>query len=118
MQRSRTTDDEVCVCVGASTQISFIAPLAARERYRLNLFNVDYDVYSYSYLCYGQEQTRIVHQGKLIQQANGSTVIDDPCLQSGFVETVLYRVVSGSACALGRFIAPGNFTPSSQEQFR
>ena len=84
----------------------------------MNLFNVDYDVYSHSYLCYGQEQTRIVYQGKLIQQANGSAMIDDPCLQSGFVETVSYRAVGGSPCALGRFVAPANFTSSTQVKFR
>lgn len=84
----------------------------------MNLFNTNYDVYSYSHLCYGQDQLRLIHQGQLVQQANGLTVIDDPCLQSNYSETVIYSSINGSACARNRFVAPSSFTAATSVTFR
>src|ERR1700722_2009459 len=97
------------ICIGASTQLSFIAPNATSELFTMNLFNTNYDVYSHSYLCYGQEQTRLVYQGQLVQQANGSTLINDPCLQTGYSQTISYNVINNTACAANRFTAPVSF---------
>lgn len=84
----------------------------------MNLFNIDYDVYSYSYLCYGQQQMRYIHQGQLIQQANGSLLIDDPCLQVGYNETITHREINISACNIQRYTSPVNLTAAMNVTFR
>jgi hypothetical protein len=83
----------------------------------MNLFNTDYDVYSHSYLCYGQEQTRLIYQGQLVQQANGIVLINDPCLQSGYNQTISYSVINNTACAVNRYVAPVNFTSGTNVTF-
>jgi hypothetical protein len=103
---------------GASTQISFYAPEATNERYTMDLFSTKYDVYSYSYLCYGQEQTRIVYQGQRIQAFNGSTIVDDPCLQRDYTSNVTYKDINSSACSVGQFVSPHNFTSATKVMFR
>ncbi|UJR31782.1 hypothetical protein I4U23_019260 [Adineta vaga] len=103
---------------GASTQLSFIAPDATNERYTMNLFDTNYDVYSHSYLCYGQDQLRLIYQGQLVQQANGSYSIDDPCLQAGYNQNLSYATISTTACASNRFVAPTGITTTSLITFR
>ncbi|CAF0737146.1 unnamed protein product [Adineta steineri] len=98
---------------GASTQLSFIAPKATKERYRMNLFDRNYDVYSHSYLCYGQDQARLVYQGKLIEQANGSVSIHDPCLQRDYIENKTYNDIFSTACAHGQNESSVYFNTSS-----
>ena len=106
------------VNIGASTQISFLAPNAAKERYTMNLFNLNYEVYSHSYLCYGQQQMRYVYQGQLIQQANGNLIIDDPCLQTGYNESILHGKISSSACNIQQYTPPNNFNAATNLTFR
>ncbi|CAF1074376.1 unnamed protein product [Adineta ricciae] len=103
---------------GASTQLSFIAPQATSEHYLMNLFDTDYDVYSHSYLCYGQDQLRLIYQGQLVQQANGLISIDDPCLQSGYIQNISYSSISGTACAIGRLTTPTGVNSTSLITFR
>ena len=104
--------------LGASTQISFISPEATEHKTSLFLFNTNYEVYSYSYLCYGQEQTRFIYQGRLIQEANGMTLIDDPCLQQNYNETISYSRLNTTACARGRYQAPASFNENTTVIFR
>ena len=84
----------------------------------MNLFDTDYDVYSHSYLCYGQDQLRLIYQGQLVQQANGLILIDDPCLQSGYIQNISYSSISGTACAIGRLTTPTGVNSSSLITFR
>lgn len=91
------------VITGASTQLSFTSTNAEIDRFTMNLFNADYDVYSHSYLCYGTEQFRWVYLANLINQANGSTVTNDPCLQEGFVDDVSYDEIFGTPCVRDRY---------------
>jgi adenosinetriphosphatase len=84
----------------------------------MNLFNTNYDVYSYSYLCYGQEQARLIYQGQLVQQANGVTLIDDPCLQSDYNQTMTYGIINNTACAIQRYAAPAGFNTTTSVIFR
>lgn len=105
-------------CLGASTQISFFASSGSSEIYRMNLFNTDYDVYSHSYLCFGQEQTRAIYQSQLVQDGNGSTIVDDPCLQPGYLQNVTFSALSGNPCVRGGFIPPNNLTNSMMIYFR
>jgi hypothetical protein len=108
----------ISICTGASTQISFIASEAILEHYSLDLFDKNYDVYSHSYLCYGQEQTRLIYQGQMVQQANGQTLIADPCLQSDYNQTISYSVISQTACAINRYVAPASFNTTTNVTFR
>lgn len=104
--------------LGASTQISFIASNAQYDKYTMNLFNTNYDVYAHSYLCYGQDQIRLIHQGKLVQQANGATLIDDPCLQSNYNQTISYSIINNTACSIQRYTAPATFSSNTNVTFR
>lgn len=106
------------VCLGASTQISFIAPNATNERYTMNLFDTNYDVYAHSYLCYGQDQLRLIYQGNLVEQANGTTLIDDPCLQSDYNQTISYSAINNTACAIQRYTAPAGYNSNTTVTFR
>jgi hypothetical protein len=83
----------------------------------MDLFTTIYDVYSHSYLCYGQEQTRLIYQGILVQQANGATLIDDPCLQSGYNQTMSYSTINNTACSIQQYVAPANFNSTTNVIF-
>lgn len=61
---------------------------------------------------------RLVYQGQLIQQANGSAVIDDPCLQTGFNQTIQHSTINASACNIPRYTAPTNFTRTTNITYR
>ena len=87
------------MCIGASTQITFIAPNASKERFTMNLFNTTYDIYSYSHLCYGQEQIRYIYLYRKISNINSTHwIIDDPCLQSGYVQNITYNKLMNKIC--------------------
>ena len=88
--------------IGASTQISFVSPEAIYDRFNMNLFNTEYNVYSHSYLCYGAEQIRRVYVGKLVNQGNGSVVMDDPCLQTGYNQSLTYNDIFDNPCVKNR----------------
>jgi hypothetical protein len=83
----------------------------------MNLFDTDYAVYSHSYLCYGQEQTRLIYLGQLVQQANGTDSIDDPCLQSGYSQNITYDDLFSTACARGQNAPPEIFNTSTTFAF-
>jgi len=89
--------------VGASTQISFVAQNATNDRFDMNLFNTQYEVYSHSFLCYGAEQIRRVYVGHLVNQANGSLLLDDPCLQDGYIENLTYSYIFDTPCARNQY---------------
>ena len=103
--------------VGASTQISFIAPNATDDRFTLNLFDTDYDIYSHSYLCYGTEQMRFVYLGRLAHEVNGSLSIDDPCLQTGYVQNYTYNNLFGTPCARNQYASLPDLNPSTVFSF-
>ena len=84
----------------------------------MNLFNTDYKVYSHSYLCFGQEQTRAIFQAQLVQGANGSVVINDPCLQPGYVQNLSLSTLINNACVQGGFVVPTNLTANTTISLR
>jgi hypothetical protein len=84
----------------------------------MNLFDTNYDVYSHSYLCYGQDQMRLIYQGQLVQQANGAVLIPDPCLQTGYNQTISFSVINNTACATKRYTAPVGFTNATNVTFQ
>lgn len=99
--------------IGASTQISFISPDATDNRYNMSLFNTEYDIYSHSYLCYGAEQLRNVYIGQLVNKANGSELIDDPCLQSGYSQNLTYTEIFDLPCVKNRSAPSPDLNTSS-----
>lgn len=84
----------------------------------MNLFDTNYPVYSYSYLCSGQQETRNIYLGRLAEQMNGSTLIDDPCLQRNYSEIVPFNRLNNTACAIGRYRLPSNFTSAINITYR
>jgi adenosinetriphosphatase len=84
----------------------------------MNLFNTSYDVYSHAYLCYGQDQIRLIYQGQLVQQANGAVSINDPCLQPGYRENITYNELFSSPCVTSRYRASSSFTSKMNITFR
>ena len=61
---------------------------------------------------------RSVYQGQLIQQANGSALIDDPCLQTGFNQTIKHSTITASTCNIRQYTPPTNFTATTNITFR
>ncbi len=103
--------------IGASTQISFIAPHAINDRFSMNLFDTKYDVYSHSYLCYGTEQLRYVYLAEIISEANGSLISYDPCLQSDYNQTITYADMYGRPCVLNAYPPSPDFDITSNFTF-
>ncbi|CAF4029346.1 unnamed protein product [Rotaria sordida] len=98
---------------GASTQFSFIAPDAMHDRFSMNLFNTAYDIYSHSYLCYGTEQLRLIYLGQLVNNANESLIINEPCLQNGFVQNLTYDDIFSTPCARNQYAPLPSINKSS-----
>ncbi|CAF1925772.1 unnamed protein product [Rotaria magnacalcarata] len=102
---------------GGSTQLSFIAPHASKQRFAMNLFNATYDVYSHSYLCYGQEQSRLVHLSQLIKRTNATSLINDPCLQSGYIQNITSKELFRTACIHREYVPSTNLNQSTTFSF-
>ncbi|CAF3644356.1 unnamed protein product [Rotaria sp. Silwood1] len=98
---------------GASTQISFVSPNAINDRFNMNLFNTEYDIYSHSYLCYGTEQLRLIYLGQLVNNANGSLLINEPCLQNGYVQNLTYDKLFSTPCARDQYAPLPSLNKSS-----
>lgn len=78
----------------------------------MNLFNTEYDVYSYSYLCYGTDQFRFIHLGQIVNKANGSEIFEDPCLQDGYIQNITYSDIFNTPCARNQY-APSPYLNTS-----
>ncbi|CAF1675672.1 unnamed protein product [Rotaria magnacalcarata] len=102
---------------GASTQISFISPNATNDRFDMTLFDTQYDLYSHSYLCYGTEQLRLLHLGQLVNKANGSLRIDEPCLQYGYLQNLTYDNIFNTPCAQNQYAPLSSLDTSSKFTF-
>ncbi|CAF4622894.1 unnamed protein product [Rotaria socialis] len=83
----------------------------------MNLFNATYDVYSHSYLCYGQEQSRLVYLSQLIKRANATSSINDPCLQSGYIQNITYKELFSTACIHREYAPITNLNQSTTFSF-
>lgn len=105
------------VIPGASTQLSFTSKDARMDKFEMNLFDAGYDVYSHSYLCYGTEQFRWVYLANLVNQVNGSTVTNDPCLQEGYVDYKSYDEIFGTPCARGPYAPLPTLNTTSNYSF-
>lgn len=69
----------------------------------MSLLNTEYDIYSYSYLCYGTTQLRLIYLGQIANKAKGSLLINDPCLQHGYVQNLNYTDIFSTPCAQNQY---------------
>ncbi|XP_033102843.1 ectonucleoside triphosphate diphosphohydrolase 1-like [Anneissia japonica] len=88
---------------GASMQISFIPSQAEDIAHedsvkKLRLYGVNYNVYSHSYLCYGDVEAKRMYIAQLIEDANFTEIIFNPCGNEGFNETVTQEDVWSPPC--------------------
>jgi len=102
---------------GASTQLSFVSPNATDLLFNMTLFNTEYNVYSHSYLCYGTEQLRLIYLGQIVNQANGSEIVEDPCLQDGYIQNLTYTAIFDTPCARDKYAPSPTLNISSTYSF-
>jgi hypothetical protein len=94
---------------GASTQITFIptnnATLNASDEGRLYLYGDAIEVYTHSYLCYGQLQMTNRRLAFLLNKTAAADQIVDPCLPSGYTSAMLtekeLQDLAGNPCIAG-----------------
>ena len=83
----------------------------------MSLFNTQYDVYSHSYLCYGNEQFRLTYLANIVNKANGSNEIIDPCLQEGYTQRSNYSLIFSTPCARDRYAPSPTLNDTSEYTF-
>lgn len=96
---------------GASTQISFIPNNSVKvpeSAYNLQLYGYKYEVYTHSYLCYGQDQALRKLQVYLHKTA-GSSSVSHPCYHTGYNLSVTQADLYNSPCV----DKPGNYVPTA-----
>ncbi|XP_064892259.1 ectonucleoside triphosphate diphosphohydrolase 8 isoform X2 [Columba livia] len=86
---------------GASTQISFVPKSSVinwNEASKLTLYEYDYNIYTQSYLCYGQNEMLKRLAKELIAESSSSTRVDHPCYPKDYNETVSLSSFHTSPC--------------------
>ncbi|NWI57619.1 ENTP8 diphosphohydrolase, partial [Calyptomena viridis] len=85
---------------GASTQISFVpegSGMSWNESSRFTLYGYNYNIYTHSYLCYGQNEMLKRLAQELIA-SSPSTRVPHPCYPKGYSETVRLSALRTSPC--------------------
>ncbi|KAM9370773.1 LOW QUALITY PROTEIN: ectonucleoside triphosphate diphosphohydrolase 8-like [Phaethornis superciliosus] len=86
---------------GASTQISFMPEGSVRnwsEASPFTLYGYNYNIYTHSYLCYGQNEMLKRLAKELIVEAAFSSRVAHPCYPKDFNETISLSSFSTSPC--------------------
>ncbi|XP_065183191.1 ectonucleoside triphosphate diphosphohydrolase 1-like isoform X1 [Sycon ciliatum] len=94
---------------GASTQISFVPYNGSNGEFEnsslfysnVTAYDRSYVAYSHSFLCYGLNEARRRYQGNLVQVANYSSVVEDPCGLRGDVVNVTGEFLWLPPCSSG-----------------
>ncbi|XP_077054325.1 ectonucleoside triphosphate diphosphohydrolase 8 [Siphateles boraxobius] len=97
---------------GASTQISFTPKDPVRfpdSAFNLQLYGYKYELYTYSYLCYGKDQALKKLQAYLHKTAGPTSVISHPCYHKGYKANVTLAELYNSPCV----VTPNNFNPTT-----
>uniref|UniRef100_A0A8B9Z1Y3 Ectonucleoside triphosphate diphosphohydrolase 8 n=1 Tax=Buteo japonicus TaxID=224669 RepID=A0A8B9Z1Y3_9AVES len=85
---------------GASTQISFMPRSSVinwNDTSKLTLYGYNYNIYTHSYLCYGQNEM-LKRLAKELIESFSSTRIDHPCYPKDYNETVSLSSFRTSPC--------------------
>ncbi|NXQ27031.1 ENTP8 diphosphohydrolase, partial [Alaudala cheleensis] len=88
---------------GASTQITFMpegSVLSQNEASEFTLYGYSYNIYTHSYLCYGQNEM-LKRLAKEIIVSYPSTRVHHPCYPKGYNETVSLSSFRASPCTNG-----------------
>uniref|UniRef100_A0A672UAC4 Ectonucleoside triphosphate diphosphohydrolase 8 n=1 Tax=Strigops habroptila TaxID=2489341 RepID=A0A672UAC4_STRHB len=86
---------------GASTQISFVPEGSVvnwKEGSKFTLYGYDYNIYTHSYLCYGQNEMLKRLAKELIAESAPSTRVHHPCYPKDYNETVSLSSFRTSPC--------------------
>ncbi|NXI81195.1 ENTP8 diphosphohydrolase, partial [Rhipidura dahli] len=86
---------------GASTQITFVPEGSAVSRdgaSELTLYGYSYNIYTHSYLCYGQNEMLRRLAKELIVESSPSTRVHHPCYPKGYTESVSLSSLRASPC--------------------
>ncbi|NXP62541.1 ENTP8 diphosphohydrolase, partial [Chloropsis cyanopogon] len=91
---------------GASTQITFTpegSVLSQSEASEFTLYGYSYNIYTHSYLCYGQNEMlkRLAKELIVVRGCWGLTRIHHPCYPKGYNETVSLSSFRASPCTDG-----------------
>uniref|UniRef100_A0A8C3QX58 Ectonucleoside triphosphate diphosphohydrolase 8 n=1 Tax=Cyanoderma ruficeps TaxID=181631 RepID=A0A8C3QX58_9PASS len=89
---------------GASTQITFMpegSVLSQNEASEVTLYGYSYNMYTHSYLCYGQDEMLKRLAKELIVESSPSTRVHHPCYPKGYNETVSLSSFRASPCTDG-----------------
>ncbi|NXL70061.1 ENTP8 diphosphohydrolase, partial [Leptocoma aspasia] len=88
---------------GASTQITFMpegSVLSQNEASGFTLYGYSYNIYTHSYLCYGQNEM-LKRLAKELIVSSPSTRVHHPCYPKGYNETVSLSSFRASPCTDG-----------------
>ncbi|NXD00454.1 ENTP8 diphosphohydrolase, partial [Certhia familiaris] len=88
---------------GASTQITFMpesSVLSQNKTSELTLYGYSYNIYTHSYLCYGQNEM-LKRLAKELIVSSPSTRVHHPCYPKGYNETVSLSSFRTSPCTDG-----------------
>uniref|UniRef100_A0A663NEC8 Ectonucleoside triphosphate diphosphohydrolase 8-like n=1 Tax=Athene cunicularia TaxID=194338 RepID=A0A663NEC8_ATHCN len=86
---------------GASTQISFMPENSVmnwNETSKFTLYGYSYNIYTHSYLCYGQNEMLKRLAKELIVESSSSTQVDHPCYPKDYNETISLSSFRTSPC--------------------
>uniref|UniRef100_A0A8C3C6P2 Ectonucleoside triphosphate diphosphohydrolase 8 n=1 Tax=Cairina moschata TaxID=8855 RepID=A0A8C3C6P2_CAIMO len=86
---------------GASTQISFMpkgSVINWNETSRFMLYGYNYNIYTHSYLCYGQNEMVKRLAKELILESSSSTRVEHPCYPKDYNETISLSSFHTSPC--------------------
>ncbi|XP_013809900.1 ectonucleoside triphosphate diphosphohydrolase 8-like [Apteryx mantelli] len=86
---------------GASTQISFIpkgSVIKWNETSKFTLYGYNYNIYTHSYLCYGQNEVLKRLAKELIAESSSSTQVEHPCYPKNYNETISLSSFHTSPC--------------------
>uniref|UniRef100_A0A8C5X5L3 ENTP8 diphosphohydrolase n=1 Tax=Malurus cyaneus samueli TaxID=2593467 RepID=A0A8C5X5L3_9PASS len=89
---------------GASTQITFVpkgSVMSQNKSPELTLYGYSYNIYTHSYLCYGQNEMLKRLAKELIVESFPSTRVQHPCYPKGYNETVSVSSFRASPCTDG-----------------
>ncbi|XP_071946776.1 ectonucleoside triphosphate diphosphohydrolase 3-like [Antedon mediterranea] len=104
---------------GASTQISFIPEvpeaLPVGDSQHLRLYGSDYVVYTHSYLCYGKNEARRQFYASLVENANYSEEVTNPCGALGLNESMYGSYLWKAPCTQSQ--SDQNFTENDIKYF-